>query len=419
VPLLPGEKVLSSNVVPQDGFIDARLGANEKTFSWDSELTVTDHLTLATKTDDAWVERWYLVASPVWNITLSGLAPVFESAVPNLVPVWHPWPGEKVDLAISRPEAISGATVTVHNVHHEVTLGARQRSSQLDLQLQCSLGEDFGIELPAEAEIGSLTQNGTVVPVRKDGLRVIVPLQPGEQTISIQWKTNTVLGFYASADRVSLPVESANITTVLNAPENRWILWTHGPLRGPAVQFWVILICSLIAAQILARLKSSPLGVLEWTLLGIGLTQIDLLGLVVIAWLFLLAWRGTASFQKLNPWLYNLSQVFLLGLTGTSLLLLLNVLGSGFLGHPQMFIAGNDSTAFSLQWYQAHADSTLPDPGCISVSIWWYRLLMLAWALWLASALIRWLTWGWSQFSNGGVLRRRPKKIAPPPTFTN
>jgi len=418
VPLLSGEKVLSSNVVPQDGFIDVRLGANEKSFTWDSELTVTDHLSLATKADDAWVERWYMVASPVWNITMTGLAPVFEIDAPNLVPVWHPWPGEKVDLAISRPEAISGATVTVHNVRHNVTLGSRQRTSQLDLQLQCSLGEDFGIELPAEADITSLTQNSTAVPVRKDGARLIVPLQPGEQTISVQWKTDTSLGMYSSTDQVSLPVESANITTILNVPENRWVLWTHGPLRGPAVQFWVIVICSLIGAQILARLRLSPLTAVEWTLLGIGLTQVDLFGLVVVAWLFLLAWRGTESFQKLSPSLYNLSQVFLLGLTGASLLLLLNILGCGFLGHPEMFIEGNGSSAFSLQWYQAHADKILPAPGCLSVSIWWYRLLMLAWALWLASSLIRWLTWGWGQFSKGGLSHKK-QKIITPPVFPN
>jgi hypothetical protein len=419
VPLLPGEKVLSSNVIPQDGFIDVRLGANEKSFIWDSELTATDHLSLATKADDAWVERWYLVASPVWNITISGLAPVFETNAPSLIPVWHPWPGEKVDLTISRPAAINGATVTVHNVHHNVTLGARQRTSQLDLQLQCSLGEDFGIELPSQADITSLTQNGTAIPVRKDGPRLIVPLQPGEQTVSVQWTTPTSLGMYTSADQVRLPVESANITTALNVPENRWILWTNGPLRGPAVQFWVIIVCSLIGAQILARLTMSPLTALEWTLLGIGLTQVDIFGLIVVAWLFLLAWRGTESFQKLKPWVYNLAQVFLLGLTTISLLLFLNVLGCGFLGHPKMFIEGNGSSGSFLQWYQAHADNALPLPGCLSVSIWWYRLLMLAWALWLASSLLRWLTWGWNQFSKGGLSHKTPKKIIAPPALPN
>lgn len=155
----------------------------------------------------------------------------------------------------------------------------------------------------------------------------------------------------------------------------------------------------------------SPLTTLEWTLLGIGLTQVGLWGLIVVAWLFLLVWRGTESFQKLKPWLYNLSQAFLLGLSGISLVLFLNVLGRGFLGHPKMFIEGNGSYGSSLQWYQDHVESALPLPGCLSVSIWWYRLLMLAWALWLASSLIRWLAWGWSEFSKGGLWHKKPKKV--------
>jgi len=427
VPLLPGEKVLTANITPVDGCIDVRLGANEGSFTWDSELPVTDHLNLATKADDTWVERWYLVASPVWNVTISGLAPVFEADAADLVPVWHPWPGEKADLAISRPEPVVGATVTVHNVRHDVSLGSRQRTSSLVLQLQCSLGEDFGIELPADAGITSLTQNGAMVPVRMDGPRVIVPLQPGAQTISVEWKTATPLGISASVDQVRLPVESANITTILRVPQDRWVLWTYGPLRGPAVQFWVILICCLIAAQIVARLKGSPLTVGQWTLLGLGLAQVQLGGLIIVAWLFLLAWRGTDSYQKLGPWLYNLCQIVLVGATIAALMLLLDVLKAGFLGHPDMSIVGNGSSSNYLQWYQAQSDTALPLPGCLSVSIWWYRLFMLAWALWLASSLIRWLAWGWKQFSQGGLARRlwkkksaspkNPEQPASPPDF--
>ena len=35
-----------------------------------------------------------------------------------------------------------------------------------------------------------------------------------------------------------------------------------------------------------------------------------------------------------------------------------------------------------------------------------YRSLMLLWALWLALALLRWLSWGWQCFSKGGVWKR-------------
>ena len=38
------------------------------------------------------------------------------------------------------------------------------------------------------------------------------------------------------------------------------------------------------------------------------------------------------------------------------------------------------------------------------------RFLMLAWALWLAFALLRWLRWGWECYSVGGIWR--------PVTFT-
>jgi len=416
VPLLPGEKVLTANITPVDGCIDVRLGANESSFTWDSELPVTDHLALATKPDDTWVERWYLIASPVWDVSITGLAPVFEPDAADLVPVWHPWPGEKVDLGITRPEPIGGATVTVHNVRHDVSLGDRQRTSTLVLQLQCSLGEDFGIELPMDASITSLSQSGALLPVRKDGTRVIVPLQPGEQAIEIHWKTATSMGFKSSVDAVHLPVDSANITTVLHVPSSRWVLWTYGPLRGPAVQFWVILICSLLAAQIVSRLKLSPLTAGQWTLLALGLAQVQLGGLIVVAWLFLLAWRGTDSFQQQKSWLYNLLQLVLVGMTLLVFALLLDVLKAGFLGHPDMSILGNGSTSTMLQWYQAETGTSLPQPGCLSVSIWWYRLLMLAWALWLASSLIRWLTWGWMQFSKGGLARRLwEKKNTPPP----
>lgn len=64
---------------------------------------------------------------------------------------------------------------------------------------------------------------------------------------------------------------------------------------------------------------------------------------------------------------------------------------------------------------RARSGDVLPKPGCLFVSTWWYRLLMLVWALWLAVAPIRWLRWGWEQFGKGGFLRRKEKPVATPP----
>ncbi len=417
VPLLPGEKVISSNMMVKNGFIEIRLGAHEGSFGWESELPVTNHLNLATKADDAWIEHWFLVASPVWNVTLSGLAPVFQANNADLVPVWHPWPGEHVELAISRPEAVSGATVTIHRVQHDIALGDRQRSSTLNLNLESSLGEDFAIALPEDADITALTHNNMSIPVRKDGGKLIIPLRPGAQTILVQWKTNTALNLHAAADSIVLPVESANITTALHVPENRWVLWANGPQRGPAVRFWGILACSLLAAWVLGRLTLSPLRPLEWMLLALGLTQVNLfVSLAIISWFFFLVWRGRESFQKLPAWAYNILQIVLLLLTAGALGVFVSVVSAGLLGDPEMFIQGNGSSRTLLQWYKARVEGALPQPGCLSVSIWWYRFLMLAWALWLASSLLRWLKWGWDQFSSGNFFRSMWKKriITPP-----
>jgi hypothetical protein len=416
VPLLPGENVLSSNTIVKDGFIEVRLGAQDKAFVWESELTIAKDLKLSTKATDTWVERWDLIASPVWNVTIGGLAPVFLPGNPELVPVWHPWPGESVDLAISRPEAIPGATVTINNGTHQISLGKRQRTTKLNLSLRCSLGEDFLVGLPAGAEVTALTFNGTAIPVRKDGDKVIVPLRPGEQSLALEWKTNTTLGFHARAEQVTLPVESANITTDITVPDNRWVLWTDGPLRGPAVRFWTVLVCCFIAAWALGRLSGSPLRPLEWMLLAIGLTQVPLfLALIVVAWLFFLAWRGRESFLRLPPLGYNFLQVVLIGVTAFSLCIFIGIVAQGLLGDPRMFIEGNGSTRTNLSWYQPRSDASLPTPGCYSVSIWWFRILMLAWALWLAASLIRWLRWAWQQFSTGGCFRKAEKKQATPP----
>ncbi len=122
------------------------------------------------------------------------------------------------------------------------------------------------------------------------------------------------------------------------------------------------------------------------------------------------------SFLKLPAWGYNLLQVGLVGCTVAALGIFIAIVAAGLLGSPEMFIIGNDSTSTLLGWYKASSDGLLPQPGCVSISIWWYRLLMLLWALWLAASLIRWLRWGWEQFGKGGFFRMdgKPKTPQPP-----
>lgn len=416
IPLLVGENIISQNIEASGGAVEARLGANQSSFRWESELSPVPSISLGTDAAAPFVERWEVIASPVWNVTFDGLAPFFEDSSPALVPVWLPWPGENVTIAISRPEAIPGPTTTVDSATRVISPGARQTTSSLDLALRASLGSEFFIALPPGAEVTALNHAGRSIPVRMDNGRVVFPLQPGAQNVRIEWREAAGLARRAVSSPVALPVDSANLTLQMNVPASRWVLWTDGPLRGPAVRLWLLLAVALITAAVLSRIPASPLRFHEWALLGIGLTQAPLpAAIFLVAWLFLLVWRASPPWLRLPALLFNFGQLFLIAATMVALAVLLFIVTEGLLGNPEMFIAGNGSSSQLLNWYAAASGPELPATSFFSVSVWWYRLLMLLWALWLASALLRWLRTGWTNFCAGGAFRSLKSPANPPP----
>jgi hypothetical protein len=292
VPLLPGENVLTSNVVVEGGAVEVRFGADEETFSWVSELPRGKNVVLKAPATDQWIERWHLVTSPVWNVSRAGLAPIFEANETNLIPVWSPWPGEEVTLTFSEPTAIVGATTTVQRVLYETELGHRQQTARLNIDLETSLGGDFPVVLDPVAEISSIKIDSTNIPARRVGESLIVPVRPGKQSIEINWRADKTLETVVVASPVRLPVPAANVTLVMDVPQSRWILWTNGPTMGPAIRFWVILAFAILAALILGGIKDSPLRRIQWVLLAVGLTQVNVFaGLFVVVWLFAITWR--------------------------------------------------------------------------------------------------------------------------------
>ena len=116
---------------------------------------------------------------------------------------------------------------------------------------------------------------------------------------------------------------------------------------------------------------------------------------------------------------FDLLQILLAFWTLLAMVVLFWAVQQGLLGTPEMQIAGNSSYNSELHWYADRAGGLLPRPWILSVPLLVYRLAMLAWALWLALALLRWLRWGWESFTEGGGWRRlrrpHPPAPAPPP----
>jgi hypothetical protein len=199
-----------------------------------------------------------------------------------------------------------------------------------------------------------------------------------------------------------LGIASVNNHLKLILGQDRWVLFTSGPKFGPAVLFWGVLIVIMILAIGLGKIKMTPLKHWHWFLLLIGLSQISVeSAMCVVIWLIALGLRGKK--QVTDPKYFKIMQISLALLTVTSLLLLFVAVQQGLLGSPDMQIAGNQSSAFKLNWFQDRNTELLPTATIISVPLMTYRLLMLLWSLWLAVSLLNWLKWGWSCFSSNGL----------------
>ena len=275
-------------------------------------------------------------------------------------------------------------------MHSQLTLspGVRSTDVSLDLALRSSRGGQHTIVLPQGAELTAMKIDGQAQPIRQEGRRVTLPLH-------------------------------------LEVPRGRWLLLAGGPRLGPAILFWSLLAVILLVAWGLGRVRLTPLAARHWALLGVGLSQAPLPAAAIVAgWLLALGLRRERGATVRRDKVFDLGQMLLVAWTLVALGILFWSIQQGLLGTPEMQVAGNGSTAFRLRWYADRAGAVPPTAWVLSVPLLIYRAAMLAWALWLAQALLRWLRWGWVCFTTGGGwrpwawFRRKPvaaPTVAPPP----
>ena len=387
---------------------------------WTSQLDRVDVLTLAAPELSGHAEVWRVVASPTWNLAFAGVPAVYPEDADNWQHEFHPLPGETLAIAVARPEPVKGATLAIDAVEIESTIGKRATNHALSLTLRSTQGGQHVVTLPIDAEVLSVSMDGAPRNLRAENGRLALPLRPGKQIARIEFRTLGEVALRSRVPQISLGAPASNLRLNMIPPQGRWILFARGPVVGPAVLYWSALAVLLLAAFGLSRLRRTPLRLRDWVLLGLGFSTFSWFALlIVVAWLFALDARQRHGAQLSDRW-FVLAQVALVGLTTVALLALLSAVPQGLLGSPDMQIDGNGSTASALHWFADRSNDALPSASAISVSIWWYKLAMLAWALWLASALVGWLRWAWSCYSAGGYWRSSPKPAiplaaAPPP----
>ncbi len=428
VPLLAGEQPLSEQFTLKDKALQINLKPQQDSLQWTSRLAPTEQMQLTASENSAWLEEWQIAASPIWHVDSKGLpATDYTETNEQGVYTWKPWPTETLALSITRPQGVQGQTVTILGSQTHIEVGKRARDVTLKLNLDSSRGTQHTLSLPANTTLKTLTIDGTKQAIQQQQGKVILPLMPKKQEAELTWQETEAMPFIYRFPAINTGLPSVNHAANLQLPQDRWVLWVKGPLLGPAVLFWGQLIVILGMAILLGRSQLTPLKTWQWFLLGVGLSQSSAyLMIVIAAWLIALAWRSKHDLKNRPEWQFDLLQVSLVLLTIVALINLVGAVANGLLGSPDMQIAGNNSSAYNLNWYQDRMANELPQPLVISVPILYYRLLMLAWALWLALALLGWLRWGWQAFSHGGLwrkpparTRREPHPIAAPTSVIN
>ena len=414
VSLLPGESVITEGVRSKDGKVFINMSPRQSTLYWRSTLEKNNKINLVAANNSFATELWSAEVSPIWHMAYSGIPVIkHKNQQGNWLPTWHPWPGEQLGLIITRPTGIEGNTLTIERSHLLVKPGKRMTESQLDISLRSSQGGQYTLTLPKRSVLQSVKINNASQSIRLEAGDLTFPITPGTQQLQVVWRNSFAMKSLFKTPVVKLNVDSVNHSINVRYARDRWVLMVAGPQLGPAVLFWGVLIVILVLAVALGYTSITPLTTLSWILLGVGLSQVPIwMSLIVVAWLFSLGLRQKII-SKDNNMLFNITQVGIGALTFLALICLFVVIQQGLLGSPDMQVAGNGSSAYNFNWYQDRNNSQLPQAWLLSVPTMVYRLLMLAWALWLAFSLLRWLKWGWQQFSEAGVWRDVNVKPAP------
>lgn len=407
IPLLTGESVISSGASVTDGQVSVSLLPDQMRYRWDSVLNVTDKLHLVAPDTVQWVEVWRADVSPIWHMASTGIPVIFhQDRQGHRLPEWRPWSGESVQLTLTRPEGTEGNTVTIDRSELRVSPGKRATDATLEMIVRSSQGGRLPVTLPVDAQLQAVAVNGEPHPNRLVDNTVVLPLVPGEQTFELRWQNQSGIAAWFETPAVNVFGASVNHTIRTELGRDRWVLFTGGPPLGPAVLFWGVLIVVVLVGVALGFVPLTPIKSWQWVLLGVGLSQLPVWSaMIVVLWLLALGWRYRLAAET-SAFRFNVVQVGLAVLTLVSLALLFNAIRHGLLGLPEMQIAGNQSDAYHLNWYQDRALADLPQAWVLSVPLMVYRLLMLVWALWLAHSLIRWLRWGWVGYSTQGLWRK-------------
>ena len=413
VPLVAGESLLDGRVRVESGRIIGVLSPDEQQMEWESALATTDTLQVIGPPLQQWTEQWTLIPSNHWHVDYDGIAPMKLEADASAGPRFQPLAGETLQVRLTRPVPIPGETITVERVDVTDAPGSRARRTTLGLALLSSQGGNYAVRLPDGAKVLSIAIDGQPQPIPTSADSLPLPVVPGEQQAQIAWETPIASGASIRTSAIELPGRAYNIALHLSLPDRPLAAVRRRSAPRPGR---LVLgrdaggdRCGVGACRAYPRL---PLSALDGVLLGFGMSLCNLPSTVLVAaWLLLLLarLRYADRLSSATPRSFHFVQIVVAGVSVAALIALAASVPMGLLGTPEMHIVGNNSSAYDYHWFQDQAANQLPTASVFSLPMWTYRVVMLAWSLWLAFAVVRWVRGAGPHSAAGGIWKRDAK----------
>lgn len=409
VPLLAGEHVTTPEIRTEDGHALAVFSARAATAAWQSRLDKAQSLELVAPPLSDRAEVWRIAVGASWHLDWSGVPMTLSGTdTEQAVFEFYPLPGEKLVLRATQPLKTEGEIRAIDRVRLESRIGQHAVDHALEFGLRASQGGEHLLTLPDGLEVLDARRDGAKLNLHARENRLSLPVSPGTQTYRIELRRQRDIGWRESSPAIDLGLAAANIDFSVALGEQRWILAASGPAVGPAVLYWGEVAVALLLAFLLARSGVSSLGYRSCFLLVLGFSTFSWMTLLVIAlWLVVIDWRvRSEACASWPPLRFDAMQTGIAALTLLMLERLIDTVPEGLLGAPGMGIRGYGSRDGHLNWFADRGDALLPTVEVFSLPIWIYRLLMLAWSLWLALILIHWLRRGLGAWLKNGYWKK-------------
>lgn len=410
-PLLPGERVENSWPV-RDGQLVVQLNPGETEVEFRSQWQPRTPLELVAPSLDInqpYLEVWSVVPAADWHIEVQPVGaslPLERRHIAQDEPLlasYLPWPGEQMRVNLSRPTALKGDTLTVSQGSLAGQISGQASTWSLSLQLLTSQAQNFALQLPTDASLQQVSLNGQVLPLKLVGSTVNVPLGNGQNALAVEFRLADGASMRYSMPQITAPVPLNNLALSMQLPQDRWLLALGGDAKVQTVMlFWGGVLLSVLLAIGAARLGLTPLNTRDALLLFLGFATLSVW--VPVLWVVALVIAGLAGRATVAPCggMAKLAQCSRVVFIASALIGLCSAVPTALLSAPDMQLVNTaDDWQAGLRWF---ADGVTQSPAVWALSLpqWSYKLVMLLWALWLASAILRWLPWCWQQLTVHG-----------------